>query len=134
LRFAAAGAAILLSALVAFGLGKALSPAAPISAQTAIEQRLMCPQCTQTRLDVCDRPICNDMRSEIRRRLEAGESPDAIVNSFAARYGSDVVAAPPAVLTAAGAVPWFLSALALLGLLAASMRVRPRRPSLPAAP
>ena len=34
----------------------------------------MCPQCEAVRLDVCDRPICADMKSDIARRLQAGDS------------------------------------------------------------
>lgn len=60
-----------------------------------IERQLLCPQCVNLRLDVCDTLICQDMRAEIRTRLAAGESGEAIVASFERRYGVRVLADPP---------------------------------------
>ncbi len=60
-----------------------------------IERQLLCPQCTNRRLDVCELAICRDMKQVIRDRLEAGDDPDAIIFSFAARYGDRVLAELP---------------------------------------
>ncbi|MSQ36344.1 MAG: hypothetical protein EXR63_04280 [Dehalococcoidia bacterium] len=61
----------------------------------AIERQLLCPQCVNLRLDVCDTQLCQDMRAEIRTRLAAGESAEQIVGVFEARYGVGVLADPP---------------------------------------
>ena len=65
----------------------------------------MCPQCEQVRLDVCDRPICTDMKADIARRLAAGESGDSIVSSYQQAYGSSILSSDqPA--GAAALLPW----------------------------
>ena len=108
---------IALAAAVGLGLGRALGPAPATSPQLVTEQRLMCPQCEATRLDVCDRPICVDMKADISRRLAAGETPDAIVASYDRAYGRRVVAGAGAADPYA-AVPWLALILALAGLAA----------------
>ncbi len=60
-----------------------------------IERQLLCPQCTNKRLDVCELAICDDMKQQIRERLAAGDEPDQIIFSFAARYGDRVLAELP---------------------------------------
>ncbi len=63
--------------------------------QLAIEQQLLCPQCTNKRLDVCELAICNDMRETIRRELAAGRPSDDIIFFFRNRYGERVLADLP---------------------------------------
>ncbi len=63
----------------------------PTDAQAlAVEQQLLCPVCTNERLDVCALAICRDMKQIIRERLEAGASPDDIILYFETRYGPKV--------------------------------------------
>lgn len=72
------------------------APADSLEARSlAVEQRLLCPQCTNKRLDVCELVICQDMRREIRTRLEAGESDQAVVELFRGRFGDRVLASVP---------------------------------------
>lgn len=63
--------------------------------QLAIEQQLLCPQCTNKRLDVCELAICDDMRETIRRELAAGRPSDDIIYFFRNRYGDRVLAELP---------------------------------------
>jgi cytochrome c-type biogenesis protein CcmH/NrfF len=59
--------------------------------------RLMCQCGCNEQLSVCAMQNCESatpMRAEIRERLLKGESVDAIVNSFVARYGKQVLSAP----------------------------------------
>jgi cytochrome c-type biogenesis protein CcmH len=60
-----------------------------------IERQLLCPQCTNKRLDVCELAICRDMKQVIRDRLAAGDEPDDIIFAFSARYGDRVLAELP---------------------------------------
>jgi len=92
-----------------------------VPAQLAVEQRLMCPQCEAVRLDVCDRPICADMKADIARRLHAGESQDSIVSSYRQAYGSSVLSGdqPPG---AVALLPWAALAVGLLALAAVALR------------
>lgn len=55
-----------------------------------VERQLLCPICTNERLDVCSTAICRDMKRIIRERLEAGSSPDDIILYFETRYGPKV--------------------------------------------
>ena len=115
MRTWAAPVAVVIAAVVGgltfANLYQAREPATP---QLAVEQRLMCPQCEAVRLDVCDRPICADMKSDIARRLQAGESGDAIVASYRQAYGSSVLAGDQP----AGVVPLLPWAALGVGLLA----------------
>lgn len=113
-----AGLLLLASAAAGLAAQRVVHPPAPAAAELAVETRLRCPQCTGTRLDVCDRQICADMRADIRRRLGAGEAPDAIVRDYAAAYGQVALYEPAPLEVAAAWVPW--AALGLgLALLAA---------------
>ena len=63
--------------------------------QLAIERQLLCPQCVNERLDQCELPICEDMRTIIRQQLLEGVPPDQIVFFFRARYGERILANLP---------------------------------------
>jgi len=59
--------------------------------------RLICQCGCNEQLSVCAMQNCSSavpMRAEIRERLLKGEGVDAIVESFAARYGKNVLSAP----------------------------------------
>ena len=61
----------------------------------SIERQLLCPICTNERLDVCATAICADMKRIIRERLVAGSSADDIILYFEQRYGARVRADLP---------------------------------------
>ena len=81
-------------ALVAIGLIESSPKQAqlpPTEEQAlAVERQLLCPICTNERLDVCSTAICQDMKRIIRERLAAGSSPDDIILYFETRYGAKV--------------------------------------------
>ena len=118
-RWLAPTALVVLAALAGFAISHQF-PVAAVSAQLAVEQRLMCPQCQQTRLDVCDRQICADMKADISHRLAAGEPADGLVASYRQAYGASVLSdQQPGGFAAL--LPWVaivvgLAALSLLGL------------------
>ena len=62
---------------------------------SALEGRIMAPCCWTQTIDIHGSPIANDLRREIRKRLRAGESADAIQASFVSRYGDKILAVPP---------------------------------------
>ena len=67
------------------------SPNPRIEAQAlVIERQLLCPLCTNERLDICATAICVDMKRIIRERLTAGATPDEIIFYFEQRYGERV--------------------------------------------
>jgi cytochrome c-type biogenesis protein CcmH/NrfF len=125
---------VLLAAAGGFAFSQLYLRPAPPSAQLAVEQRLLCPQCQEVRLDVCDRPICADMKGDIARRLAAGESEDAIVAAYRQAYGPSILADSQPAGPAAWLLPWALVLLALAGLAALGWRFRaPSRPETPVA-
>ncbi len=91
--------ALLAGALVEASPAAAQVPPSPdprIEAQAqAIERQLLCPICTNERLDVCGTAICADMKKIIRERLTAGSTPDDIILYFEQRYGARVRADLP---------------------------------------
>lgn len=82
--------------------GEAAAGPAPQSAdvtspaELGIQKRLMAPCCWAGTIDNHDSAVVSEMKGEIRRRLAGGESVDAILARFVARYGPRVLAEPPA--------------------------------------
>jgi cytochrome c-type biogenesis protein CcmH len=63
-----------------------------------LEGRLLAPCCWDTSrqtLDIHGSPIANELRTEIRRRLKAGETTDAIQEDLVRRYTTKILAVPP---------------------------------------
>ena len=90
----AAIAAIAL-ALALLGAGQRAA-AQDLEAQALqLERQLLCPRCTNVRLDHCELAICEDMRLQIRERLAAGASGDDILLFFSNRFGDRVLADLP---------------------------------------
>jgi cytochrome c-type biogenesis protein CcmH len=66
----------------------------PIAGADRLEGRLLAPCCWNQTLDIHTSEIALDLRKEIRRRLRAGETPDAIEADIRARYGDKILAVP----------------------------------------
>jgi cytochrome c-type biogenesis protein CcmH len=72
-----------------------------------LEGRLLAPCCWTQTLDIHGSEIANTLRREIRTRLKAGESPEAIERSLISRYGERIRAVPDKVpLNTMGTVGW----------------------------
>jgi cytochrome c-type biogenesis protein CcmH/NrfF len=115
-------ALLAVAAVVVLGWGAADAPTSPandLDARTLqVERQLLCPQCTNKRLDVCEEAICQDMRREIRLRLERGETEPQIVAFFAGRFGDRVLASVPKSGFNLWLWGWVFASLALAGLAA----------------
>lgn len=78
-----------------------LLTAGGIAAQTLddrvreVASRLMCPVCAGRTVAESPSELASQMRGLIRRKLERGESPEAILAYFVDRYGEGVLAEPP---------------------------------------
>lgn len=99
----------------------------PDAVALGIERQLLCPQCTNLRLDVCDTQICVDMRAAIRERLARGESEQQIIDYFTGRYGQRVLADVPATGFNLVLFGWVGASLALVAAVGALVLVRLRR-------
>lgn len=70
----------------------------PVEGASRLEGRLLAPCCWDTSrqtLDIHGSPIANQLRREIRARLRAGETPDAIEADLVRRYSTKILAVPP---------------------------------------
>lgn len=61
----------------------------------ALEGRIMAPCCWVQTIDIHGSEIASELRVEIRKRLRAGETADAIQASLVERYGPRILAVPP---------------------------------------
>ena len=94
---AAAVAIVALAAVLALsppGEGGARAPD-PEAQALQLERQLLCPKCTNLRLDQCELQVCHDMRREIRDQLAAGANNDDVLLFFSARFGDRVLADLP---------------------------------------
>ncbi len=95
----------------------------PVLAQPAsddevnrVAARLYCPVCENVPLDDCETAACRQWKAEIRHQLDAGQSPQAIIDDFVARFGQQVVGTPtdPTLRALALLTPWALALGTLL--------------------
>jgi cytochrome c-type biogenesis protein CcmH/NrfF len=93
----------------------------------SLERQLLCPQCTNKRLDVCEIAICQDMKSVIRTRLAAGATGDDILIYFSNRYGPRVLAQLPREGFNLWLWGWVGSSVAVVAALGGWMLVSQRR-------
>jgi cytochrome c-type biogenesis protein CcmH len=100
----------------------------------AVERQLLCPQCTDERLDVCNLAICNDMKAVIKQRLQNGDAPQTIIEYFQNRYGQRVLAQVPARGFNLVLFGWVGGSLALVALAGGAFLVQLRRGHPRAAP
>ncbi len=61
-----------------------------------IAKNLYCPVCPNTPLDVCSTQACADWRNDIKTLLLQGKNEQQIRDYFVARFGPQVLGAPPA--------------------------------------
>lgn len=65
-----------------------------VEGASRLEGRIIAPCCWNQTIDIHGSEPSYELRREIRKRLKAGESADAIEASFVARYGSKILAVP----------------------------------------
>ena len=124
----------LLIAIDVGGAGPSPARAQDFEAQAQqIESQLLCPQCTNKRLDICELAICVDMRELIRERLAAGDAPDDIILFFSNRYGERVLADLPKSGFNLVLFGWVGGSLLLVAALGTAALLRLRRTAAPAA-
>ncbi|MBS7663025.1 cytochrome c-type biogenesis protein CcmH [Pseudomonas lalucatii] len=79
----------------------------------SLVEELRCPKCQNQNIADSDAPIAMDLRAEIYRMLEEGQSDEQIIDFLVARYGDFVLYKPP--LTARTLLLWYGPAALLLG-------------------
>jgi cytochrome c-type biogenesis protein CcmH len=66
-----------------------------VEGATTLEMRLLAPCCWNQTLDMHGSEVASELRREIRKRLSAGESSQAIEADIVMRYGEKIRAVPP---------------------------------------
>jgi cytochrome c-type biogenesis protein CcmH len=82
-------------------------------AAKALMETIRCLVCQGQSIADSDAEMAGDMRSLIRTRIAAGESPEAIQKWLIERYGNYVTYSPP--MSAETALLWFAPFMLLLG-------------------
>lgn len=80
-----------------------------------VAERMYCPVCENIPLDDCETIACVEWKAEIRAQLAAGASDQAVIDSFVARFGDNVVGVPqdPVLRALTVIMPLLATALAL---------------------
>lgn len=78
-----------------------------------LTEELRCPKCQNQNIADSDAPIAMDLRAEIYRMLEAGDSNVRIIDYLVARYGDFVLYKPP--VTRRTLLLWYGPAALLVG-------------------
>lgn len=106
------GVAVLGSAQAAIDTYEFASEAERERYRNLIEE-LRCPKCQNQNIADSDAPIAMDLRAEIYRMLEEGQSNAQIIEFLVARYGDFVLYKPP--VTARTLLLWYGPAGLLVG-------------------
>ena len=114
--------ALLASGAQALVIDARLSNPAREEAAQQLFHELRCMVCEGQSLAESDALFAQQMRDEIRRRLENGDSADSVKDYFVARYGSAILQSPPL-----NGVTFLLWAMPILFLLIAAWLMWPRR-------
>ncbi len=107
----------LLCALLFFAGALAAAQAEAVSDNDVIRvaERMYCPVCENIPLDDCETIACMEWKAEIRAQLAAGRSDQAVIDSFVARFGDNVVGVPqdPVLRALTVIMPLLATALAI---------------------
>ena len=100
-----------------FGQGLEYSEKEAIS----IDRMLMCPVCPAETIDQAQVEISRQMKAVVREMLAQGASREEVLDFFVARYGLEVLAAPPK--SGATLLVWVLPIVGMLAALAGAFLV-----------
>ncbi len=106
------GLALLGSAQAAIDTYEFASEAERERYRTLVEE-LRCPKCQNQNIADSDAPIAMDLRAQIYRMLEEGQSNEQIIEFLVNRYGDFVLYKPP--VTARTLLLWYGPAALLVG-------------------
>ena len=86
---------IVLAAALSYGILDADDPPSEDERAQALTRTIRCPQCEGETVAESNAPIAADMRTDIRDRIERGQTDQQIRESYASLYGDAVLLTPP---------------------------------------
>ena len=89
------GTAVLIAAAIVAGLIASAAAATLDDRVYAVARQLLCPVCQGQTVAESDATVSLEMRTIIRQKLQAGETPDQILHYFVGQFGESVLAEPP---------------------------------------
>ena len=105
--------AVVVVALLAFGAVRDPGPRTSADRVRAIGETVRCPQCTGQSVADSDATIAREMRAEIARRVDEGQTDATIQAFFATTYGEDVLLTPPS--DGVASLVWVLPVVVAVG-------------------
>ena len=87
----------------------------------AIDRMIMCPVCPAESIDQAQVPIARQMRQVVRDMLAQGATRQEILDFFAQRYGTEILASPPK--SGFNLVAWIFPLVVVAAALAAGLLV-----------
>jgi cytochrome c-type biogenesis protein CcmH/NrfF len=108
--------AVILAVALVVGTGD--DGGAPTNAERtyALARQVKCPQCAGQSVAESDVVISREIRRDIAKRVEAGQTDQEILDAYAARYGEAILLEPST--SGSTGVVWLLPVVALLAGLA----------------
>ena len=108
----AALAAVVAASLVVGIRGDETGPG-PAAQADRVAADLRCPVCQGLSVKDRDSPTARDIRADIRRRIDAGETPDEVRQAYVGRYGEWILLRPRS--SGFEALVWAVPAAAVAG-------------------
>jgi cytochrome c-type biogenesis protein CcmH/NrfF len=56
-----------------------------------LQSQLRCPSCAGITLDLCELPVCREMKKSIDIEIAKGSNDEEIINFFQERYGKEII-------------------------------------------
>ncbi len=107
---------VVVAALIIAFAGNGSSPVSAAGKADAISRRVRCPTCQGQSVAESAAPAAQAIRSEIRRRVDDGQSREQIETYLQGRYGSDILLTPPR--SGVGALVWIVPVVTIAGAVA----------------
>ena len=109
-------ALVALAVLLTYGSLDDRSAPSDAERAAAIARSLRCPQCAGESVAESNVSVAREIRADIARRVDAGQSDEQISAAYAALYGDAILLTPPA--RGIGSLVWIVPAI--VGLTAAA--------------
>jgi cytochrome c-type biogenesis protein CcmH len=111
IAWAALAVAVLVAVVIALA-GGGDPKATPAERADAIAHNVRCPTCRGQSVAESASPAAQAIRTEVRRRIDAGQSRQQIEAYLETRYGSDILLTPPR--SGIGGLVWVLPVVAIV--------------------